>query len=673
MTDEFINRTPRRSSFLGGIAIQFLVACTLPLDAQMIDRESDGTVQGLSRESSFGRFGASLSFAGDVNNDGFDDLLIGDTAFTTSPGELGSGGAYLVFGSQTGLSGTPQVSDSNAIIFTLSKDAVNGGGSNVASVGATIAGVGDINNDQIDDFFVGTPGRRVDLDISGGLNNEGEDFPIGSGHIVYGRADGFSGTLDLRTLAKGTGGFEIFGRDLFGRLGRSAAAAGDVNGDGIDDFVVSAPLAGLQTRRESGEVYVIFGNASGYSDSFNLGTLSGTGINVADLDGQNGFIIAGHEDDGLLGASVAGIGDFNGDGFDDLAMTSPLCFRFAPVGSGIRVGAVYIVYGSADGYGGMLDLGSLNGNNGFAIFNHWTEDSEGQIAGLGDFNDDGFDDVALAAKGPSTAHVFFGTRQPLPVNLNSDELGDLAVSIPLNPAKVARAGDLNGDDLTDLLTGSVSTNSRSFNVVYGTQSRSPLLQTFRSNDSSVRSGFALAGGGDFNGDGIPDVFSGGPMPENGASGAVTSVQGTDSITPAYRAWISQFYPGVTDRSIIAPARDANGDGFSNGFSYFIDGDPRRISRMPLEFSEKDGSLEVSYRRRDDAADVISSAVETSADVTFWIPVSNDFFGVKVEEVDDFYGLGVDRVTVSIPPTFFSEVFGTDTSDRIFSRLSLRVP
>ena len=72
-----------------------------------------------------------------------------------------------------------------------------------------------------------------------------------------------------------------------------------------------------------------------------------------------------------------------------------------------------------------------------------------------------------------------------------------------------------------------------------------------------------------------------------------------------------------------------------------------------------------------ASAVTLASFETSSDVL--LPVTNGFFGAVLQEHDDFFGPGVDRVTVTIPSTFFADIFGTESSDRIFSRLSLRIP
>ena len=132
----------------------------------------------------------------------------------------------------------------------------------------------------------------------------------GESYVVFGTDTGFAASLDLAALD----GIERLPprRDRRGRRQRrSVAGAGDVNGDGIDDLIVGAPSR--SGRQLAGESYVVFGTDTGFAASLDL----------AALDGSNGFRLDGIDADDDSGFSVAGAGDVNGDGFDDLIVGAP--------------------------------------------------------------------------------------------------------------------------------------------------------------------------------------------------------------------------------------------------------------------------------------------------------------------------------------------------------------
>ena len=105
----------------------------------------------------------------------------------------------------------------------------------------------------------------------------------------------------------GENGFSITDGDALSRLGTSVSSAGDINGDGIDDFIIGAPR-GRDITPDAGSSYVVFGNANGFNSTLDLTT----------LDGSNGFRLIGQNRRELSGSSVSSAGDVNGDGLGDL-------------------------------------------------------------------------------------------------------------------------------------------------------------------------------------------------------------------------------------------------------------------------------------------------------------------------------------------------------------------
>ena len=151
----------------------------------------------------------------------------------------------------------------------------------------------------------------------------------------------------------------VAGIDKYDITGFAAASAGDVNGDGFADFMISAPRADPDGNEDmpvlpaAGVTYVVFGSADA----------AGAGTGFAGLDGGNGFRIDGVAAGDTSGWSVDGIGDFNGDGFDDMLIGAN---RAAP-GGDYFAGASYVVFGSGDPFAASMDLADLDGANGFRI------------------------------------------------------------------------------------------------------------------------------------------------------------------------------------------------------------------------------------------------------------------------------------------------------------------
>src|SRR6185295_7913389 len=155
-----------------------------------------------------------------------------------------------------------KVSSSNIDVATLSNDE----GFKIA--GAAIVGsAGDVNADGFDDVIVGAPNADPL-----GRTDAGESY------VIYGKADGI-GDIDLATLTAAQG-FKLSGAAAGDASGTSVSGAGDVNGDGIDDIIVGAPLADPSGVDHAGESYVIYGKSGGLAD-----------IDLAALDPALGFRI----------------------------------------------------------------------------------------------------------------------------------------------------------------------------------------------------------------------------------------------------------------------------------------------------------------------------------------------------------------------------------------------
>jgi Ca2+-binding RTX toxin-like protein len=236
--------------------------------------------------------GFSVAAAGDVNGDGFGDIIIG--APRANPGGRDNAGiSYVVFGKATGFAASLDLTALNGSTgFRLDGIALGDGS------GASVAAAGDINGDGFADIIVGAYKTNV-----GGNEDAGQSY------VVFGKAAGFAASLGLASL-NGSNGFRIDGIGANDGSGTSVASAGDVNGDGFDDLIIGAPGATPNGVSQAGESYVIFGKAAGFAAT----------ISLSNLDGNNGFQLNGFGTNNFIGNSVAAAGDVNGDGFDDIVI-----------------------------------------------------------------------------------------------------------------------------------------------------------------------------------------------------------------------------------------------------------------------------------------------------------------------------------------------------------------
>jgi hypothetical protein len=369
----------------------------------------------------------------------------------------------------------------------------------------------------------------------------------------------------------------------------SVAGAGDVNGDGLSDVVIGSRLAGNLGRWRSGATYVVYGSATMAS------------LDLAALDPARGFRVDGPADSDS-GAAVAGAGDVNGDGYDDVIIGAP----HALINWNVFAGAAFVVYGSPAA--GNVDLADL-GSRGFRISGDTSHAFAGDsVAGAGDVNGDGYDDVIVGMPGANhndryksgSAYVLYGASTGTDIDLSTLDPGQgFRMDGPTFDDEAGKsvngAGDINGDGYDDVIVGAPFTGnnardrSGSAYVVYG--SPAPVgvdllaldpARGFRI-DGAARgdvAGVAVAGAGDVNGDDHADVVVGVANADNNGrtnSGSVYVVYGSPAPTGVDLAAVSSAegfrIDGAATRDGAGLSAAAGGDVDGDGLDDVIVGAP----------------------------------------------------------------------------------------------------
>ena len=364
--------------------------------------------------------GLSVAGARDVNGDGYDDILIG--AWGNKDGGEFSGQTYLIFGRSSGWARNVSLAAADASFV----------GNYHTWSGESVAFAGDVNGDGYDDILIGA--NMADVDS----NTE-----AGKAHLIYGKATGWALHVGLANTD-----VTFLGNMAEDRAGVDVAPAGDYNGDGIDDFLISAVVG--QYGYNSGASYLILGRTDGWDRN--------TTLNRADI------IMSGTPSD--YATKLGALGDVNGDGYDDFAVGAPCNGSWGVGGTGH--GQVYVFLGRSS----IVKKSKMLSEADMSFVGHANWSAGMRVSGDGDLDGDGYDDIVMSASyypgvAPTTgaAFVAFPEHNSQPVSIDTIK----AYADPGFTTRTSEAGmndtvfiELNGTDANitraDIALVSVSSN-----------------------------------------------------------------------------------------------------------------------------------------------------------------------------------------------------------------------
>ena len=568
----------------------------------------------------FDGMGASISSAGDINGDGLGDLIIGAPSYRDDGG-IDAGKAYVIFGKGPGgIYGELDATSGQQVLDLAYLTPVDGfiiqGDSMGDLTGISVSSAGDINGDGYDDLIVGAPFAN------------GGGFHAGAAYVVFGKGpSGVYGSLDTTTgrqvldldhlapadgfIFQGDGTYAVPALEQPGDVaGMSVSSAGDINGDGYDDFIVGAPVAsggGLYT----GAAYVVFGKGpGGIYGEFDAAT-GRQMLDLASLKPADGFIIEGDSEIDLAGFWVSSAGDINGDGYDELVVGAA---NFS--NDGTWAGEAYVVFGKGPGgiHGNVdpvtgrqvLDMAHLSPTDGFVIQgDKWIFDTSNYcmstaVSSAGDINGDGYNDLIIGmnyslddggggkvyvvyGKGPGGVYGSFDAitgRQVLDLAHLSPTEGFIIQGYSATAGVAVSSGDINGDGYDDLIVGMSSGESyvvygKGPGGVYGNFDAATGRQVLDLDHLAPADGFIIQDGfaafaGDINGDGLGDLIVGVPLGDGGGASANATANVNVSISEAYVVYGHAGPFGSVDATgravldlahLLQPAGQDNGPAF----------------------------------------------------------------------------------------------------------------
>jgi len=469
--------------------------------------------------------GYSIAIVEDVNGDGYDDIVVG--AYMNSDNGPNAGKAYLIFGKKVAWTMDNLLENADASFL---------GETDEDWAGFNVAGAGDVNGDGLNDILISAHG-----------NDDAGEW-AGKVYLILGKESGWVLNTDL-ALADAS----FLGENEGDYAGYAIASAGDVNNDGLADILIGAPFNN-SAFYHAGKSYIIFGRETGWT------------LNMSLARADASFVGEGSDDD--TGRVVASAGNVNNDEYDDILIATP-DWEYGM--GGLSYGKTYLILGKATGeweHNVSLSLADAS------FIGEASLDNAARSTGVGDVNGDGYDDISIGAPfnndggaDAGKAYLIFGKEtgwardadlSTADASFIGEAMGDSA------GANVSPAGDVNGDGYADLLIGAnlnddAGDRAGKTYLVFGKETGWMTDTPLSSADASFIgeslenfSGFGISGGKDANNDGYSDFLIGafgnaeGGGPETGQTYLILS----DYAPPPCTVWVDDDWAGSHPNDIV---------------------------------------------------------------------------------------------------------------------------
>ena len=484
--------------------------------------------------------GYQVAIIKDINNDTFDEILITAPSFSSSEEIQKNGITYLFYGKADGWTGAINLANADASF--VGEEANN-------QASHDVCGIGDVNNDGYNDFAIGVKF----------INQSG--LRAGKVYIFFGKETPYALNTNLAAADA----------SFLGEGDTSEAAhvnwLGDVNGDNYDDIIIGSGFND-QIDNNAGKVYIIFGKETG---------LWGTDVSMANADAS----YLGELADDWTGHRVAGVGDVNGDGYNDFIAGG----NRRDIGETEDRGITYLVLGKADGW--AQDVSFANADASFLGPDIAKIETGWNVARAGDVNNDDLDDFLIGGAGKSRIYLIQGKTDgwaldtPLENEAATTFIGEHHKDYAGN--NMCSLGDVNQDGYDDVIIGAYGNDEAGNSagkayIIYGRQTWPAELALSNANAAFIGEnaedfgGWAVGGNGDVNMDGFNDIL-------------ISAVNNDDNGENAGKVYL--FLTPKTEFSLTTPN---GGEVWQVGKSYAIEwvsGDPQ--GDVSVELSRDGGT------------------------------------------------------------------------------------